>query len=118
MADHNHGHAHGGHAHSHAAPDNPAAHVDNPAQLFVVFLLIGAGAVATIFASMQGLGDKAIFVHMGISTVQACLVGYYFMHLKKADSLTWLIALSGIFFMAILFALPLGDILTRQWGGL
>ena len=50
--------------------------------------------------------------------VQACLVGYIFMHLKKSDSLTWLVALSGIFVMMILFALPLGDFLTRYRGSL
>lgn len=115
MADHNHAHGHG---HSHAAPDNPAAHVDNPFSVFVVFLLVGLGSFATIAVSMQDVGDKAIYIHMAISTVQVCLVGYYWMHLKRSDSLTWLCALSGIFFMAILFALPLGDILTRQWGGL
>jgi caa(3)-type oxidase subunit IV len=119
MSNHGHGHEHGEHGnHSHAAPDNPAAHVDSPATVFVVFLLIAAGAVATIATSMAHVGDKAIFIHMVISTVQVCLVGYYWMHLKRSDSLTWLVALSGIFFMGILFALPLGDFLTRHMGGL
>ena len=55
---------------------------------------------------------------MLISAVQVSLVAYYWMHLQRSDSLTWLVALSGIFIMIILFALPLGDYLTRHLGGL
>jgi caa(3)-type oxidase subunit IV len=98
--------------------DNPAAHVDSPAGLFVLFLVLLAGSTLTIAVSMMGLGEKQLLVHMAISTVQACIVGYYFMHLKRSDSLTWLTAFSAFFIMAILFALPLGDFLTRKWGAL
>jgi caa(3)-type oxidase subunit IV len=45
-------------------------------------------------------------------------VAYYWMHLQRSDSVTWLVAFSGLFIMIILFALPLGDYLTRQFGGL
>jgi len=72
----------------------------------------------TIGVSFAGLGDKVIGVHMLISAVQVSLVAYYWMHLQRSDSLTWLVALSGLFIMIILFALPLGDYLTRQFGGL
>ena len=107
-----------GTSHSHMEDDNPAAHVDNPATVFIVYLLLLAGAVLTIGVSMSGLGSKAIYVHMLLSTIHVCLVGYYWMHLRRADSLTWLIALSAFFFMMVLFALPLADFLTRENGGL
>jgi caa(3)-type oxidase subunit IV len=113
MASHSHSHGHAPTAH-----DNPAEHVDNPATIFMVYLVLVAGSILTIACSMSGLGDKAIYAHMLISTVQVCFVGYYWMHLRRADSLTWLIALSAFFFMLILFALPLADILTRENGGL
>jgi caa(3)-type oxidase subunit IV len=104
--------------HKHQREDHPAAHTDQPATIVIIYLLLVAGALLTIGVSFAGLGDKAIWIHMLISAVQVSLVAYYWMHLQRSDSLTWLVALSGLFIMIILFALPLGDYLTRQFGGL
>jgi len=104
--------------HKHHREDHPAAHVDAPATVFIIYLLLVAGALLTIGVSFAGLGDKAIWVHMLISAAQVSLVAYYWMHLQRSDSLTWLTALSALFIMIILFALPLGDYLTRHLGGL
>ncbi len=104
--------------HTHSREDHPAAHVDKPGLILMVYLILAAGAIATIAVSFAGLGDKAIWIHMLISAAQVALVAYYWMHLQRSDSATWLVALSGIFIMIILFALPLGDYLTRHLGGL
>jgi caa(3)-type oxidase subunit IV len=104
--------------HTHTREENPAAYVDNPTTIYLVWLAIFVGAILTIAVSFAGLGDKAIYVHMLISAVQVSLLAYYWMHLYRADSLTWLTALSGIFIMMILFALPLSDYLTRHLGAL
>ena len=106
------------HHSDHHAEDNPAAHVDNVPNLLVIYVCLIAGCIATIGVSMAGLGDQSIYIHMAISTVQAVLVLYYFMHLKRSDALTWLTIGSAFFFMLILFALPLSDFLTRKWGAL
>ena len=98
--------------------DHPAEHTDSPAMILAVWLLLVVGAILNIGISFAGLGDKAIYVHMMISLVQLCLVAYYWMHLQRSDSLTWLTALSAFFFMIILFALPLSDYLTRHRGAL
>ena len=104
--------------HKHQREDHPAAHVDAPATVFIIYVLLVAGALLTIGVSFAGLGDKAIWVHMLISAVQVSLVAYYWMHLQRSDALTWLVSLSALFIMIILFALPLSDYLTRQFGGL
>ena len=104
--------------HTHQREDHPATHVDKPATVLMIYLVLVAGALLTIGVSFAGLGDKAIWIHMLISAVQVSLVGYYWMHLQRSDSVTWLVALSGLFIMIILFSLPLGDYLTRQFGGL
>jgi caa(3)-type oxidase subunit IV len=98
--------------------DHPAEHTDSPAMIVGVWALLVVGAILNIGISFAGLGDKAIYIHMVISTIQLCLVAYYWMHLQRSDSLTWLTALSAFFFMIILFALPLSDYLTRHLGGL
>jgi|SoiMethySBSTD1v2_1073268.scaffolds.fasta_scaffold795560_2 caa(3)-type oxidase subunit IV len=98
--------------------DHPAEHTDGPVMILAVWAILVVGAILNIGISFAGLGDKAIYVHMMISLVQLCLVAYYWMHLQRSDSLTWLTALSAFFFMVILFALPLSDYLTRHRGGL
>lgn len=104
--------------HKHQREDQPAAHVDAPQTIIIIYLLLVAGAILTIGVSFAGLGDGAIWIHMLISAVQVSLVAYYWMHLQRSDSLTWLVALSALFIMIILFALPLGDYMTRYLGGL
>jgi caa(3)-type oxidase subunit IV len=104
--------------HTHQREDRPDAYTDKPATILLIYLLLVIGALLTIGVSFAGLGDKAIWIHMLISAVQVSLVAYYWMHLQRSDSVTWLVALSGLFIMIILFALPLGDYLTRQFGGL
>ncbi|WP_020471303.1 cytochrome C oxidase subunit IV family protein [Zavarzinella formosa] len=98
--------------------DNPGKDVDTPGQIFMVFFVVLIGLFATIAASMSGLGDKAIYVHMLISIVQVSFIGFFWMHMKKADQMTWLSAGSALFVMLILFVLPLADFLTRHRGGL
>jgi len=98
--------------------DQPAAHTDSPAMILGIWVLLVIGSVLNISISFMGLGSAAIYVHMMISLVQLCLVAWFWMHLQRADSLTWLTALSAFFFMIILFALPLTDYLTRHLGGL
>lgn len=104
--------------HEHKVVDHPAEHTDNPGMVIAIWAILVVGAVATIGLSFAGLGDKAIYIHMLISTVQLCLVAYFWMHLQRSDSLTWLTALSAFFFMIILFGMPLSDYLTRDRGGM
>src|SRR5262245_58998559 len=104
--------------HTQTKEDNPAAHTDNVATVFTIYRIIGIGAILTIALSFAGLGDAAIFLHMLISTIQVCLLAYFWMHLQRSDSVTWLVALSSLFIMILLFALPMTDLLTRHLGAL
>jgi caa(3)-type oxidase subunit IV len=104
--------------HTQTTEDNPAAHTDNLATVFAIYVVIGIGAILTIGISFAGLGDAAIYIHMLISSIQVCLLAYYWMHLQRSDSLTWLVALSALFIMILLFALPMTDLLTRNRGAL
>ncbi|HKA05724.1 MAG TPA: cytochrome C oxidase subunit IV family protein [Gemmataceae bacterium] len=104
--------------HEQKVVDHPAEHVDSRAMIVAVWALLVVGAILNIGISFADLGGTAIYIHMMISLVQLCLVAYFWMHLQRSDSLTWLTALSAFFFMIILFALPLTDYLTRHRGGL
>jgi cytochrome c oxidase subunit 4 len=101
--------------HTHAADDPPTMHdVDQPATLFVVFLVVIGLAAANVGLSVVGLGRLALPVQLGIGAVQACVVAYYWMHLRRKDTVVTLTALSALFFMFIMFVLTLSDYLSRH----
>ena len=81
---------------------------------FVVFALIAGLIFLAVGVSFAKLGPSAVYANLLIASAQACLLGYFFMHLKGAESLTWLIVGAGLFWTAILFALLLTDYLTRN----
>ena len=106
-------------AHDHKIDDPPTLHdVDDPMKVFVVYLVVLGLALANIGLSVAGLGSIALPVQLGIGSVQAVLVAWYWMHLRRKDTVVTLTALSSLFFIFIFFALVLSDVLTRQYGGL
>lgn len=98
--------------------DFPTKDLDPPGQIYMVFFVVLVGLFVTIGASMAGLGEKALLVHMAVSVIQVSFVAYYWMHMKKSDQMTWLTVGAALFTMLLLFALPLSDFLTRHRGGL
>jgi cytochrome c oxidase subunit 4 len=54
-------------------------------------------------------------VAITIAVIKATLVAWFFMHLRDSTRLTWVFAVSGIFWLGILFVLTLTDYLTRSW---
>jgi cytochrome c oxidase subunit 4 len=89
--------------------------VDPPGLLLIVFLGVVGLALANVFLSMQmGPTKFTLPMQLAIATVQAGLVGYYFMHLKQGDKVVILTVLSSFFWMGILFVLFLADYLTRH----
>ena len=87
---------------------------DSPASLFAVYVVILVLALANIGLSSLGLGKYALVLQLGIATVQAAIVAYFFMHLRQGDKIVILTALASIFWMGILFVLFLSDYMTRQ----
>ena len=106
-------------AHDHKIDDPPTLHdVDNPFKVFVVYLVVLGLAIANIGLSMTGLGPIALPVQLGIGAVQAVLVAWYWMHLRRKDTIITLTAVTSLFFVFIFFVLVLSDVLTRTGGGL
>lgn len=61
------------------------------------------------------LGALNTVAALGIAAFKAVLVVLFFMHVKYSPRLTWIVVISGFFWLAILLALTLGDYLTRGW---
>jgi cytochrome c oxidase subunit 4 len=89
--------------------------VDSPGQLVAVFLAVVGMALVNVFLSGAiGPTKFTLPLQLGIASVQAILVAYYFMHLRQSDKVVTLTALSSLFLMGILFVLFLADYLTRH----
>lgn len=100
---------------THMHDDPPTMHdIDKPGTLIVVFLIVFGLSAANVGLSVTGLGKLALPVQLAIGAVQACIVAYYWMHLRRKDTVVTLTALSSLFFMFIMFVLTLSDYLTRH----
>ena len=106
-------------AHDHKIEDPPTLHdVDSPAKVGLVYLVVLGLALANIGLSSAGLGPIALPVQLGIGSVQAVLVAWYWMHLRRKDTIITLTAVTSLFFVFIFYVLVLSDVLTRTGGGL
>ena len=65
-------------------------------------------------AAYLPLGPFNVVIGLGIAAVKAALVGLLFMNLKRSGPLMRLVAAAGFFWLVILFALTLSDVLTRM----
>ena len=59
------------------------------------------------------LGTLGIVLGFAIAALKAALVAWFYMDLRAATPLTRLFAIAGLYWLAILFALTLADVLTR-----
>jgi len=77
-------------------------------------LLVGTGlTVAAAFCDFPWRLNTV--VALTIATVKATLVVLYFMHVRYSIRLIWVIVVSALFWVGILFALTLSDYFTRGW---
>lgn len=104
---------------SHDPNHAPTMHdIDKPGTLFVVFLVVIGLSAANIGLSLAGLGRLALPVQLTIGCVQAGVVAFYWMHLRRKDTVVTLTAVSSLFFMFIMFVLTLSDYLTRHYASM
>jgi len=100
----------------HKTDDPPTMHdVDSPMTIIAVYVVVLGLAGANVGLSLLGLGKLALPVQLGIGIVQALIVAYYWMHMRRRDTVVTLTALSALFFLFIMFVLTLSDYLTRHY---
>ena len=80
-----------------------------------VFAALLVLTVATVSVSYVDLGPLSVVVALTIAFTKALLVVLFFMHLRESSGLVWVVAGGGFFWLAILIALTMSDMMTRGW---
>ena len=82
---------------------------------FMVFAVLMAGTLGTVFFAFMDLGWGNAPVALAIATFKAVCVILIFMHVKDSTRLTKLTVLCAGFWLCILFVLTMSDFLSRNW---
>ncbi len=81
--------------------------------IFAILLVMTGITVAVAYIDLGRLNAVAA---LAIACFKALIVVLYFMHVKYSTRLIKLTVIAGLYWMGIIFALTLGDYLTRAWG--
>jgi cytochrome c oxidase subunit 4 len=81
--------------------------------IFATLIVLTAVTVAVAYIDLGRLNTVAA---LAIACFKAMIVVLYFMHVKYSTRLIKLTVIAGLYWMGIIFALTLGDYLTRAWG--
>jgi cytochrome c oxidase subunit IV len=82
---------------------------------YMVFGALMVLTYLTVQVAFFDLGPLNAVVALTIACVKALLVVLYFMHVRYSTRLTWMVVISGFFWLGILFVLLMSDYLTRGW---
>jgi cytochrome c oxidase subunit 4 len=86
------------------------------AKSFVTFAILAGLSFLALFVGFSDLGTMKVVASLLVSTVQAGILAYFFMDLRAADKLTWLVAAASLFWVFLMFLFILTDFLTRHLG--
>ena len=100
-------------AHGHAGSE----HVVSPSVYLGVFVALLVLLVATVAAAEVDLGSLNTPVALTIAVAKMVLVILYFMHVRYGSRLTWLVVTAAFFFLAVMIAGTMDDVITRGWLG-
>jgi len=92
-------------------------HVVSLKLYFAIFAALMVLTALTVWVAFIDLGAMNTVVALAVAVTKATLVILFFMHVKYSSRLTWLVVASGFFFLAIMFALTMADVVSRGWLG-
>ena len=99
---------HAGHTHSHIAPVS---------MYLTIFFALMAGTAITVAVAYVDMGFFNTAAALGIAVTKATLVVLYFMHVRWASRLTWLVIAASVFWLLLMFSIGMTDYLSRDWMG-
>jgi cytochrome c oxidase subunit 4 len=82
---------------------------------YAVFAALLVLTGITVAVAYVDLGAANAIVAVGIAMLKASLVLIYFMHLRFSSRLTWVWAGLGFFWLFVLIAFSVADLISRGW---
>jgi cytochrome c oxidase subunit 4 len=92
-----------------------SGHVAPKTLYYAVFAALIVGTAMTVAAAFVDMGAMNNVVMLTIACVKAALVVLFFMHVRWGTRLTWVVVVSGFFWLLILFGLTMTDYMSRGW---
>jgi cytochrome c oxidase subunit 4 len=103
---------------AHAAdPEHTHGHIAPVSMYYAVFGALMVGTAITVAVAYANLGFFNTAVALGIAVTKATLVILYFMHVRWASRLTWVVIAGSLFWLFLMFAIAMTDYLSRGWMG-
>ncbi len=103
-------------ADSHEYSDHaPTHHVTSLPVYFGIFAALMILTMITVAVSRVDLGSLNTPIALAIAVVKATLVILFFMHVIHSTRLTWVVIISSLMWLALLFVLTFADFFTRDW---
>src|SRR5436853_6453788 len=90
-------------------------HSASPVTYAAIFAALLVLTVTTVAVAQAPLGYWHTPVALGIAVVKATLVVLFFMHALHSTRLTWVVIVTSLFFLGIMFVLTFSDYLSRDW---
>jgi cytochrome c oxidase subunit IV len=94
-------------------------HIVSPKLYLLIFTTLMVLTGTTVYAATVDLnqyyGGLNVIVALVIATCKALLVVLFFMHAYYSSKRTQLIIFAGVFWLAIMLSLTLGDYASRSW---
>jgi cytochrome c oxidase subunit 4 len=93
-----------------------ADHIAPKRVYYTVYAVLMLCTYLTVQIAFFDLGVLNTVAALTIAVFKATLVVLFFMHVRHSPRLTWVVVVSGVFWLGILLALTMSDYLTRGWG--
>jgi cytochrome c oxidase subunit 4 len=94
-----------------------SAHVVSLRVYCAVFAALMFFTAVTVGVAYLDLGPLNVIVALAIAVTKAVLVILYFMHIRYSTRLTRLVVASGFFWLWVLIAFTMSDVVSRGWLG-
>lgn len=90
-------------------------HIVPPRVYYAIFASLMVLTGLTVAVAFVDLKVFNTVVALTIAVLKATLVVLFFMHVKYSTRLTWVVAASGVVWLAIMFSITFADYLSRGW---
>ena len=91
------------------------SHISPKSTYYAVFGALMVLTAITVGVAFIHLGTLNFPVALGIAIFKATLVILFFMHVLHSSRLTWIVVLSAVLWIGVLFVLMFADYMTRHW---